>query len=101
MSKIETKLHSNTTSSKLKKKQYKENSLIFFVKSFSRKLDTILMGFFGFWLSSLPAEMAGMMAVIFCNFVLAEFFDVFVFVILGIFPDFLHSAATGSPGFRR
>ena len=90
MSKIETKLHSNTTSSKLKKKQYKENSLI---------LDIFLIGF-GFSLSSLPVPvaMAGRLAVIFFNFALAEYFD--VFVILGIFPDFLHSAA-GSPGFRR
>jgi hypothetical protein len=95
MSKIETKLHSNTTSSKLKKKQYKENSLI---------LDILLIGFGFFGLSSLPAEVAGMMPapVIFCNFALEEFFDVFVVVviILGIFPDFLHSA-DGSPGFRR
>jgi hypothetical protein len=89
MSKIETKLHSNTTSSKLKKKQYKENSLI---------LDILLIES-GFWLSSFPAEV-GMMAVIFCNFA-AELFDVFVVVILGIFPDFLHSAVAGSPGFRR
>ena len=100
MSKIETKLHSNTTSRKLKKKQYRENSLIFFVKSiFSRKLD-IFIGFFGCCLSSLPTE-AGMMAVvIFCKFVLAEFLDFVFVVILGILPDFLHSA--GAAGlFRR
>ena len=100
MSKIETKLHSNTTSRKLKKKQYRENSLIFFVKSiFSRKLD-ILIGFFGCCLSSLPTE-AGMMAVvILCKFVLAEFLDFVFVVILGILADLLYSA--GAAGlFRR